>query len=146
MALTDIEALCLQFSGRADLTGSGFDSYINAGQKLLDRLLTEGKIKAKMVIDIHSGDISKSFKYCRAVEEVWVNAEEAKYQLIPVSLNWLRTTYPDKSSNITPSKPEYFAPTIIRPLGGAAATPETLVPSSFHQSQISEGIVYDGAW
>lgn len=134
MALTDIRTMVVDLSGRADLTGTTFlDALINKGQLLLDRLITDGKLKARYFVDIAENQILATFPNCRAIQEVWISGPDGRFKLEKTDIRTLRYNYDQDPASIDVGVPEYYAPAALRAIGNSATKPETLTPSSYSQ-------------
>ncbi|MCK4818948.1 hypothetical protein KA005_24455, partial [bacterium] len=124
MNLLAIRKQFVKLSGRYDLVvdavdyaDNGADFYINDGMNMLDKLVDLPESKAKLYFDLSSGEYSVTFQNsCRVIEEVWVNDSESRYQLIKVSLNELKSFYPEPASVTSTGKPSAFAIAELRAL------------------------------
>jgi len=121
MDYKDIRWKFIEVSGRYDLINpttqedDGADFYLNAGQRYLDRLLDTGKMNARYPVIVTAGIIVVKTIGLRAVREVWAANADGKVQLIPESLQKLRTEYSEESSGIAQACPKYYAPGFFRP-------------------------------
>jgi hypothetical protein len=136
MALTDVRNLVVEFSGRADLDATPWTTlhmFINRGQKLLDRLCGEGKLKARYFVDIVQGQIIASFPNCRAIKEVWVSGADGRTKLEKADIKLIRDLYDEDPATLDQGTPDYYAPAVLRAIGNSATKPETLTPSGYNQ-------------
>ncbi len=107
-------------SGRHDLVSAvgadtGADFYINAGQRHLDRLDETQKSPAIAYRFCEIDKYAVSFKWCRAVKEVWVGTTTARWQLEKKDLADLLAGYfTTLPSGISSGGTLYYAPTITR--------------------------------
>lgn len=121
MNYKDIRTKFVQLSGRYDLItatyeDNGADFFLNAGQKMLDRLQETGKSKAKSVSQITAGTYFKALTNVRAIKEVWVGStSEDLVRLEKYTLNEIRVAYGEELSGVTQGVPEYWAPAVFRP-------------------------------
>jgi hypothetical protein len=88
MNLKDIRTKLVQISGRYDLvvdsTGwvdNGANFYINAGLKLIDRLVDTYKSYSRYYATIASGDYYVVIPNCRSVLKIWVSDDEERWEL-----------------------------------------------------------------
>jgi hypothetical protein len=149
MALTDIRSLVAELSGRADLNVTPYtliDALINKGQRLLDSLVTSGKLKARYFKDISIGQIMLPIVGCRAINEVWVSGSEGRSKLIKVDISQLREYMDDDPASMDTGEPAYYAPAVVRAIGDSATKPETLTPSSFSQHWALDDVKYNNDW
>lgn len=143
MALSDIRSLVVEMSGRADLNAPPYtflDMLINSGQRLLDRLYSGHHSVGRYFVDIASGSIFTSFKYSRAVKEVWVANSEGRTRLVKVDLSEMKRYYAEDKSDIDSGTPAYYSTAIVRPLV-SGSTPEIVTPGSFGQSWVLDDVV-----
>jgi len=122
MNYKDIRTKFATLSGRYDLItatyeDNGADFFLNAGQKMLDRMQETGKSKAKSVTSISIGTYYKSWTNLRAVKEVWVgNSTELLSKLAKYTLSELREFYGEQLCDVDQGVPQYWAPAVIRPV------------------------------
>lgn len=135
MNLLEIRQWFVKESGRYDLiigdsTGAyadadmatwcadkGANNYINAGQRMLDRMQTHQKTYGRNFKVVDVGDFYVTFADCRAITEVWgqdtSDSTQGRYKLEKKSLRWLRREY-SNLVEIENGKPLYYAPAVLR--------------------------------
>lgn len=124
MSLLEVRTQFVKTSGRYDLvdddvsfSDNGADYYINAGQKLLDRLVTVPENTATLFFDIAIGEYSLTFQHsCRAIKTVYVNNTESRFRLEKVTLQDLKTIYAGTVAETDTGTPAYFALADLRAL------------------------------
>jgi len=120
MNLLQLRQLFRTQSGRHDLVSAaganqGVDFFINAGQRHLDRLDETQKSPASAYRFCEIGKYAVSFKWCRAVKEVWVSTLTARWQLEKKDLADLIAGYfTTLPSGITSGGTLYYSPTVTR--------------------------------
>ena len=122
MNLLQLRTQFINESGRHDLVtdidtyaDNGADFYINAGQRLLDRLDQTHKSTARVFRLTVVGDYGVTFPTCRSVQQVWVGDLTARQKITKVSMNDLRQQYFNLPLNqITRSTPTIWAPVWTR--------------------------------
>jgi len=135
MSLLEIRQKFLEASGRADLVNAstyanlGADWFIQAGQRFLDRRLSEEpRLYARHSVSLPSGSYFTYFRHCRVIHEVWIANAEGRTKLRKMTQTELRELYPDiydgsLDTTLTPpiqntamaaGKPLYWAPLIIQ--------------------------------
>lgn len=136
MNLLEIRTWFVRESGRYDLivgdpTGAytdasaatwcadkGANNYINAGQRMLDRMQTHQKTLGRNFALVEIGQFYVTFPDCRAIKEVWgqntSDPTQGRYKLEKKSLAYLRKKYANMV-DITNGKPKYYAPAVMRP-------------------------------
>lgn len=116
-----LRKMFVEKSGRYDLvnadwTDNGADFFINAGQRLLDRLASSRKGMAKNVQEIAAGTIKVYQTGLRAVQEVWAGTStDGLVQLERVTLEAIRQYYEKQLSSVDQGCPLYYAPVAFRP-------------------------------
>jgi len=121
MDYKDIRWKFIVVSGRYDLINSttfeddGADFYLNAGQKYLDRLLDTGKMNARYPVIVEAGTFVVKSIGIRAIKEVWAANADGKIQLIPDTMQRLKTEYSEEFSAVAQGVPRYYAPAVFRP-------------------------------
>lgn len=132
MSLADVSAKFIELSGRPDLDPTlspVVDSYwyINEGQKMLDKMLNEGKVAARYICDVAAGVVLVPMYACRAVKHVYlVNATE-RVRLDKIDVHTLIESYPNPVADMTASQPLYYTPIWARPMPSDLEVPEDLV-------------------
>lgn len=124
MSLLDIRTQFVKISGRYDLvddavsfSDDGADFYITAGQKYLDRLVTVPENTATIFLPLAIGEYSLTFQHsCRAIQQVFVNNTEDRYELEKIALDDLKTAYSDTVAETTTDGPLYYALANLRAL------------------------------
>jgi len=121
MEYKDIRKKFVELSGRYDLVNpdwsdNGADFFINAGQKILDRMQDTGKSKAKNVQALAIGTYKVYVAGLRAVEDVWVGSTaEGSIELKKCSVKYMRSLYGEALSSVDRGTPEWYAPASFRP-------------------------------
>ena len=121
MDYKDVRKKFVELSGRYDLvnpdwTDNGADFFLNAGQRMLDRLQDTGKMQAKNVQSVAAGTIQVYIAGLRAVLDVWVGtSDDGLTELGKKSIKWLRSYYGEQLGDVDQGTPEYYAPAIFRP-------------------------------
>ena len=113
MTLSEIRTRFIELSGRRDLSAGAADWYIQAGQRLLDRLPYDGKHQeAKWRFTLTAGTVEVKSSAIRAVKDVRVETTDATYYLVRMKLGELREYFgaPDGFSSVTAGNPLYYAP------------------------------------
>lgn len=120
MDYRDLRKKFVELSGRYDLikaneTDNGADFFINAGQKILDRMQDSGKAKARYTVSLAAGTILVYTAGLRAIKGVWVSSSDGMTALKPCTLEEMREYYAGKFSEVTQGAPAYYAPAVLRP-------------------------------
>lgn len=122
MLYSDIRRKFVELSGRYDLVDSiwnddGADFFLNAGQQLLDDLITTPKSTARYLEKVAANGYLVKTAGLKSVHEVWVtkHSTNSRYQLIKATLEELRTEYGEEISAIDAGDPVYYAPVAMRP-------------------------------
>ena len=121
MEYKDLRKKFIELSGRYDLvkpnwTDNGADFFINAGQKMLDRMQDIGKAKARLTRTLAAGTVVVSTVGLRAIKEVWLSSsDDGMYRLTQETMAGLRAYYGKKFSEVDAAAPVYYAPAILRP-------------------------------
>ena len=121
MTYHEIRNLFVSRSGRYDLTDAsdndnGADFFLNAGQRLLDRLVEHHKSMARSYHAIVSGSWFVKTTGLEAVKEVWIANSDGKYKLEKKTLTELRELYDEGNfSEVTAGTPAYYAIAAFRP-------------------------------
>jgi hypothetical protein len=116
--LGEIRRQFVNESGRHDLVvdtegyaDNGANFYINAGQRLLDRLDQVPKNSARVFKLAAAGDYGVTFPSCRAVQEVWIGDTSSRGKIEKISMQELRSFYYDRPmEQIARSLPLKWAP------------------------------------
>lgn len=129
MLYSDIRRKFVELSGRYDLVDSiwndaGADFFLNAGQQLLDDLITLPKSQGRYLEKMAIGSYVVKMAKVKSIEEVWVtkHSDNSRYQLIKGTLNELRNEYGEEISAIDKADPLYYAPVAFRPIPDAVTT------------------------
>lgn len=120
MDYKDIRQKFVEFSGRYDLVkptweDNGADFFLNAGQKFLDRSMSNGKMKARYTASLAAGTIVIYTTLVRSIQEVWVSNSAGMYELKRETINGIRNYYEKKLSDVDRGTPAYYAPGVFRP-------------------------------
>ncbi len=123
MNLLQIRQWFVNESGRFDLvvdaasdnwTDKGANAYINAGQRMLDRMQETPKTLGRNFQMVSAGYYHVLFQDCRAIKEVWaVNAATGRKKLEKKDMSWLRGYY-NNMVTIERGAPVYYAPARLR--------------------------------
>lgn len=150
MALSDIIASLASKSGRADLNIAPYTDaigYINAGQRLLDKLSLKGNITTRRFANIASSAVFTYIKYCRTIEDIWLYSGDERTKLNKVTLNEIKEYYNEPKGSITAGTPVYYAFEHIRPIGLDATKPEIITNLAlFTQQWALDNTIVDGSW
>jgi hypothetical protein len=122
MLYSDIRRKFVELSGRYDLVDSiwndaGADFFLNAGQMLLDDMITLPKSQGRYLEKVIAGTAIVKVLKSKSIEEVWVTkADKSRIQLVKATLLELRTEYGEELSIIDRGDPIYYAPVALRPI------------------------------
>ena len=127
MDYKDIRIKFAELSGRWDLLtatfeDAGADFFLNAGQKYLDHLLDAGKMLGRYPVIITAGTHIVKTIGLRAIREVWAANVDGKFQLLPDTLQKIKTEYSEEFSSVSQGVPKYYAPAIFRPFPDTLAS------------------------
>jgi hypothetical protein len=121
MSLTVIRALVISNTGRTDLgaldgsTDAGVNSYINAGQRFLDRLQPTPGSRKRFYADLLSGEYKVTMDKMRSVESVWATGTNGKrVELTREDIDTLRTEYEKDWDSEDTGTPAYYATGVHR--------------------------------
>lgn len=143
MNLLSLRTQFVKLSGRYDLVvntstyaDNGADFYINAGQKLLDRLVSVPNTFARIYLPLSSGEYSLTWQYHnRAIKEVWATNTTERYKLKKKSLSELKELYSSTVSATTNGAPIYYAPAeLIAPETTAKGSLATFIDKTWTES------------
>lgn len=139
----EVRQLFIKRSGRYDLVDTdwndnGADFFLNAAQRMLDRLLEHDKSLARSVNTITSGQWYLSVVGLEAIKEVWVSNSDGKSKLEKKTITEIRDAYYEVASSITPSRPYYYAPGVFRPY------PDTLTDAGIDGMFDTDDIITTG--
>lgn len=103
MNLVQLRERFVKLSGRYDLVvnttlwaDAGADFYINAGQKLLERLVEVPMNTGSFYAELAIGEYAVSWEYStRAILEVWVETTLARHRAVNYSLARVKENYPE---------------------------------------------------
>lgn len=117
----------IKLSGRYDLattvvtefdTDAGADFFINSGMRFLDREFKTKKSQGSYFEEISSGDFYITFPLCAAVEEVWCNDSEGRWQVYKYPQKSLREVYTGLVFASTGGSPAFYHPINLRSIQG----------------------------
>jgi hypothetical protein len=116
MNLLQVRTKFVQISGRYDLVvnttayaDNGANFYINAGQKLLERLVDVPESIGNVYYELAANTYGLSWKtHTRSIQEVWIENGTERSELTKVSLKQLKTEYYDLATSET-GRPMYYA-------------------------------------
>lgn len=124
MNLLGIRQKFITFSGRYDLattegaddhdTDGGADFFINAGQRFLDRRFQTPKSYGRRFDEVIAGTWYLTFQNCRAIEAVWCNSDDDRWQLKKYDYDVIRRNYPGLVSGTDGGTPGYYCPLVLR--------------------------------
>lgn len=123
MNLLGVRQQFIKLSGRYDLatttvaefdTDNGADFFINSGMRFLDRKYLTSKTKASIFEEVVAGTWYLAFQNCRAIEEVWCNDTEARWQLTRYPYKTIKKNYTGLVSASNGGKPLFYSPIWIR--------------------------------
>lgn len=129
MDLLGIRQQFCKLSGRYDLattsvsefdTDNGADFFINAGLRFLDRLGYTPKTLGRVFVKVAANSWYTTFQYCRSIQEVWVNNDEERYQLVKYREGELAYYYNELVSETDTGEPLYYSPACIRVVEGGS--------------------------
>lgn len=145
MNYKDVRSKFAELSGRYDLIkttyeDNGADLFLNEGQKLLDRMFSDGPALARYPYPITSGSYKLYTTGLRAVKEVWLADDDGKSELVRESFSSLRHAYDGDLSNIESGAPAYYAPGIFRPW------PDTLTTASAATYDDVDDLILDSTY
>jgi len=113
MKLSEVRALFLQTSGRMDLVNTdgsdnGANTYINAGQRMLDEKISFQKSVSRYIIDVPANTMFTTLTRCNAINEVWVENADGRTELERIDLQKLREMY-STPADVDASTPIYYS-------------------------------------
>jgi hypothetical protein len=154
MNLLEIRTQLVEVSGRHDLVvdttaylDDGADFYINAGQRLLDRLETIPQSKARVFRLTAAGDYGVIFPTCRSILEVWVADAVARQEMRKYSMDEFRHEYFNEPVGlITQDVPQVYTPAWLRVIPDriAIADLEAIVGYADIPVGVTERMTYNG--
>ncbi len=108
MALLEMRDLFVMATGRADLdnsTATGANWFINAGQRMLDRMGDFHKAVARHFINLESGQFVVFVPRCRAILQMYMVDSTARTWLTKKTFEWILENHPDLLEGITAIAP-----------------------------------------
>lgn len=142
MPLDIIRARFVEATGRNDLVGDdialGADFFINAGQRMLDRMLDGGKSFARYFVDLNNQQILVPMTNCRAIKKVFCSSGESRWELNKVDIDTLRSYYSRPKIGVGSGKPMYYSPIWARPY------PSVIEPQTFNQEWVFDDVIDEG--
>lgn len=123
MDLLEIRQQFVKLSGRYDLatttledhdTDAGADFFINAGMRFLDRRFYTLKTVGRRFDEVAADSWYLTFQNCRSITEVWINDDEARWQLTKYDYDVIRRNYPGLVSAAETGPPGFYTPVWIR--------------------------------
>lgn len=120
VGLKQIRQLFIRTSGRYDLenedgSDNGANWYIIAGQRFLDRQLTESSAQQRYYSKVKQGDNFVQFSKCRALMSAYlINDDEGRILLRRKSYPQLRAAFPKPPNGEGLGQPGYYAATIYK--------------------------------
>ena len=127
MSLLSVREQFAELSGRHDLVTDfaagtytnnagniGADFFLDSGQRYLDRRAGDLKRYAWYKVDVAVGDYKKNFRYCNAIEEVWMaDSDGDKWKLEKRDLDYIRSIYSGAYGDQSQGAPLYYAPLTV---------------------------------
>ncbi len=126
MPFYEVLSQFLRVSGRDDLgtigdvstaVDNGAGRFINAGQKLLDKIAETHSSWTRWQKDVSAGAFQVTPRNMRAIRDVYVTSSEGQWRLEKKTMRELRAMYSKPISTLDQGMPLFYAPNIIR-LGG----------------------------
>lgn len=122
MNLLEVRTRLVDVSGRHDLVvdttayvDNGANFYINAGQRILDRLETVPQSKARVFRMTAAGDYGIVFPNCRSILEIWVADIDGRQKMRKYSMEDFRLDYFNEPVGlITQNVPQVYTPAWLR--------------------------------
>jgi hypothetical protein len=122
MPLSTIKSMLVEATGRYDLidpgTLIGAPFLINAGQKMLDKMLSDGKAHAQYFVDIDIGDVLVPVPKSRTIKAVYLANSDGIVPLTKKSLKWVMENYGENIVTLDQDQPAYWTPCNARPYPG----------------------------
>lgn len=122
MPLSEMKNMLVEATGRYDLvevdTKIGATFLLNAGQRFLDKKLSDQKAAARYFVDIDAGDIIVPLPKCRTVKRVYLVKSTERTILTKRDITYIRANYADKTSTLTAGAPTEWAICNVRPYPG----------------------------
>lgn len=120
MTLKEIRTWFIQISGRYDLVedavdfvDKGANVYIKAGQRYLDRGVTQKKGTARAVNMLEVGQYLMTFSEIRAIQEVWCARDQiGRWLLEKKDFDWIRQAFPNMDT-LTNGTPMFYCPAVL---------------------------------
>jgi len=117
MNLVQLRQKFVETSGRwelvvdtTDWADAGADFYIQAGQRLLEGLVTTRQSRGNLYLPLAAGEYQLSWqKSCRVVESVFLETSAARTQLDKVSLLELKNAYTSPVASLGTESPLVYA-------------------------------------
>ena len=124
MTLLAVRDQLLKESGRYDLgtlsseahdgVDNGADWYINAGQRLLDRLISGDDLIARKAYTLAAGEYIINFKRPKTIEGVWlINSDGSTAPLTRKKFSTVRDYYNETISTMDTGTPLYWSPVAL---------------------------------
>lgn len=114
MSLSDLRTLFWEWSGRADLTTSQVDQYLNMGQRLLDQRSVTRKSEGVYFEEVGASSIGLKMDSARVIREVFViDSGEGRTLLEKKDLLDIQGYYSDPDE-VEYDTPTYWAPALLR--------------------------------
>ena len=125
--LFDVRTRLLEYTGRADLSTTRLNDFINSGQRYLDMRQETPKSRMRFQKDIVSGDIKVEFEGCMAIEEVWLSSSSSIAELTKLTYEEMRHLFPTTVGDDTLGTPTHWCPYPV----GLAPIQQSLTSSNF---------------
>lgn len=147
MNLLEIRTKLAKQSGKYDLVNpstfadNGMDFHINAGQKYLDKLAPVPENFAQIYQALSVNEYSLTFQFhCRAIQSVFINDDENRWELERLELNDLKSWYDETATETTTDKPCYYAIANLRAL---ETTAKDSLGTFINNTHLETDIKYD---
>ena len=119
MNLGEVRALFIRHSGRYDLVNddgsdNGANTFINWGQRFLDRMTDISKTNARYSYIVEANTYAVIMPECRAIKEVWCSTEETRNELKIRDMREMRHKYAKPFSQLKTGRPRYFSMATLR--------------------------------
>jgi len=121
MSLLEIRNNFIRKSGRYDLgtidgEDNGANWYINAGQRMLDRRMTNDDLYAKRLGELEVGQYIKIFPQAKLIKDVWLinESDGAIITLERREYSQIRDFYAKSFSSIDSGTPEYWCRAFVK--------------------------------
>lgn len=152
MNLGELRQWFVKESGRYDLVvdstswlDNGANVYINAAQRMLDRMQESSKSIGRAFKQLESGRQFVAFDACRAILDVWAISSSGRSRLERKSNRELRETY-SNLEEMENGSPLYYCPAVLRmaPETDRTMVGEVNAPLQYLDIMIDSHYAYNG--